>query len=77
MCDSRQEFRLSCASNRGQSLAFTRQLQGRKTDVRGQILRAGVGENIAYDLVPSIGAQRAFASAWSEELLGGQTIVKR
>ena len=73
--DAREELRLGAKIFRAQSGGFTGSLNGGEIDVRGQILFAGMREQIVADAMAVIGAQRAARAGGGNHLRIGEAVI--
>ncbi|MEI9962266.1 MAG: hypothetical protein WDM76_14375 [Limisphaerales bacterium] len=71
----RQELRLRAKLFRLESGIFSNFLDSGKIDMRGEVLLAGIGQQVVADMMLGIGAERAFTRLGGKEFIGGQSVI--
>ena len=72
-----KKLRLCLKTFGRQSGGFANLLNGGKIDVGGQILFAGIRQQIVADVMPEIRAERALRARGRKKFVGGQAIINR
>ncbi len=75
--NAREKLRLRLKTFRGQPGCFTGLLDCGKIDVRGQILFAGIRQQVIADLMPEIGAKRAVRARRRKSFSLRESVINR